>query len=458
MAEQNGKRRRRWPWVILGLVVLAAAAGGVAWLTVGKPPEDVSNPEVEFTGAGARRPSRSPPRRRASEKPRDTRVIWPTFGQNPQRDRYLEANLRPPFSLVWKRGGSKLLEFPPVVAKQTLFYLKNNGEAYAVSARTGSVRWRKRLGSLAASSPSWSKNRVYFTTLSRRIWALDARHGRTKWAKNLKSRSESSPLAMDGRVYFGTENGTVYALRASNGRVLWTYKASGAVKGALAYSQGKLYFGDYAGQVTAIRSRDGKRVWRSGTAGRAFGRSGNFYSTPAVAFGRVYIGNTDGRVYSFAASSGKLAWAKSTGAYVYGSPAVARGARLQAGGVRGLLHGQVLRARRAQRQDALDPQRGRPHLRVGQRGGQARLLRQPRQEEHHRARRAHRPGGVEVRPRLLHPRRLRRQADLPHGLCKPVRVRASLGEEEASGASEEAEGREEARGSEEEARGRKKKS
>ncbi len=64
-------------------------------------------------------------------------------------------------------------------------------------------------------------------------------------------------------------------------------------------------------------------MWRTSTSGGAFGRSGTFYSTPAVAFGRVYIGNTDGRMYSFAASSGRLAWATRTSNYVYSSPAVA---------------------------------------------------------------------------------------------------------------------------------------
>src|SRR5581483_5258062 len=68
----------------------------------------------------------------------------------------------------------------------------------------------------------------------------------------------------------------------------------------------------------------GHQVWAVSTNGAQLGfGSGNFYSTPAIAFGRVYMGNTDGRVYSFAAHSGQLAWATSTGAYVYSSPAVA---------------------------------------------------------------------------------------------------------------------------------------
>ena len=309
------RRRRRWPFVLAALGILAAG-GVVAYLSFVKAPGDVSNPEVDFTA-----PQPAPEERRERKK-RDTRVIWPVYGYTPQRTRFLDADLKPPFRRVWAFGGSKLIEFPPILAKQTLFFQKNNGEAYAISTRSGRVRWRKRVGRLAASSPAWSKGRVFFTTLSGRVTALRARDGRTLWARDLPSRTESSPLAIDGRVYFGSEDGTVYALRAKDGRTAWTYRAGGAVKAALAYSDGKLYFGDYAGQVTAISLSTGRKVWGASTQGRSLGRSGNFYSTPAVAFGRVYVGNTDSRVYSFSARTGELAWSKTTGGYVYGAPAV----------------------------------------------------------------------------------------------------------------------------------------
>jgi YD repeat-containing protein len=100
------------------------------------------------------------------------------------------------------------------------------------------------------------------------------------------------------RVYFGSESGRVYSLRAGDGAVRWTYDAKGAVKCALALADGKLYFGDYSGRVYALHQADGTRSWSTGTKGSTFGfRSGQFYSTPAVAYGRVYIGNTDGRMY-----------------------------------------------------------------------------------------------------------------------------------------------------------------
>lgn len=297
-------------------MVLALAAAGGGYLFIGKPPEDVSNPDVQFE-EGEQQPS--PPRRR-----RQRQFVWPTYGYTADRTRYLDADLKPPFRRVWTLGGSKLLEFQPVLARGTLFFVKNNGEAYAVSARSGKVRWRRRVGTLAASSPAWSEGRLFITTLSQRIISLDARTGRVRWAKDLPSRSESSPVVIRDRVYFGSEDGTVYALRADDGRELWRHRAAGAVKGALAYSEGTLFFGDYAGQVTALRARDGGKVWNTGTEGRSFNRAGRFYSTAAVAFGRVYLGNTDGKVYSFAKDSGELAWSRSTGGFVYAGPAVAR--------------------------------------------------------------------------------------------------------------------------------------
>ena len=304
----------RWGWLLAALVVLAGGGLG-AWLIWGKAPEDISNPDAEFT-VPEDRPK--PVRRKKPEN-----FVWPIFGYTPDRAKYFPTKLGPPFRRVWRHRADSLLEFPPVLAKNTLFYVTNKGTAVALDARRGRVRWRRSVGSLSAASPAWSKGRLYTVALDGRVTAMRARTGRVIWRKDLPSRTESSPLVRGGRIYFGSEDGTVYALRARNGRTIWTYRAPGAVKGALALSGGRLFFGDYAGVATAIRARNGARVWSTQTAGLALGRAGRFYSTPAVAFGRVYMGNTDGRVYSFTARGGEIAWTKSTGAYVYSGPAAA---------------------------------------------------------------------------------------------------------------------------------------
>lgn len=307
------RRIPRWAYVLAAVVVLLAGGGLAGYLIWGKAPGDVSNPDAEFTV-----PEKTPkPKKRAKE------FVWPIFGYSADRSKYLPVRLDPPFRKVWRHRADSLLEFPPVLAKDTLFMVTNKGTAIALGTRRGKLRWRRKVGTLSAASPAWSKGRLYVVTLDGRITALQARNGKVLWRKDIPSRTESSPYVRDGRVYFGSEDGTVYALRAGDGHTIWTYRASGAVKAALAYSGGRLFFGDYAGVATAIRARDGRRVWSTSTAGLALGRSGRFYSSPAVAFGRVYMGNTDGRVYSFTARSGETAWARSTGAYVYSGPAAA---------------------------------------------------------------------------------------------------------------------------------------
>lgn len=309
------RRIPRWAYALVALAVLAAG-GLTGYLIWGRAPDDVSNPDAEFTV-----PQEQPKPKKPKPKPKD--FVWPIFGYTPDRSKYFPTRLDPPFKKVWRHRADSLLEFPPVLAKNTLFFVTNKGTAVALDARKGKVRWRRSIGSLSAASPAWWRGRLFMVALDGRVTSLRARDGKVLWRKDIPSRTESSPYVREGRVYFGSEDGTVYAVRARDGRTIWTYQAPGAVKGALAFSGGRLFFGDYAGVATAIRARDGARVWSTSTAGLALGRSGRFYSTAAVAFGRVYLGSTDGRVYSFTARSGETAWTKSTGAYVYSGPAAA---------------------------------------------------------------------------------------------------------------------------------------
>jgi outer membrane protein assembly factor BamB len=323
--RSSRSRRRSWlPWA--GAILLAGAfGGGIALYQFQKAPGNISHPDVDFE---ATRPPETPKRTKQPEV-----ITWSRFGRTFERTRsFVEAAraVRPPFKERWRFRGKVLLEFPPSLDRTSLYQLDDDAVLRAFDKRTGRIRWKRKLGALAASAPAVGMGRVFVTVLltSRssghgRVVALDARTGRTLWRKELPSRTESSPLLASRRLFFGSENGTVYGVRAISGRTLWTYRATGAVKGAIALDQGKLYFGDYGGQVHAIRSRNGRRVWSTGTNGGRFGRSGRFYSGAAVAYGRVYLGNTDGRAYSFSQRTGRLAWATRTGSYVYASPAVA---------------------------------------------------------------------------------------------------------------------------------------
>src|SRR4051812_30413578 len=320
----GARRRRRWPlWLAGGSVGPGAIVGIAALLDGGDKapaPQPAARPQPKPAPKAKPKPIAIPP------KPAPGRD-WPLYGNGPGRTRHMrDVNLKPPYRRVWSLNGGKLIEFQPVLAGGRLFVLKNDGRALALSAETGRVRWRKRIGGLAASAPGAAGASVYFAVNHggyggiagsgpAKVVAMNRRTGRVRWAKRLGSASESSPLVVRERVYLGSQDGSVYALSAKTGRILWRYRAGGPVKGALAYARGRLFLGDYGGSVTALRARSGSVVWRSGGYGQ-------IYATPAVAFGRVYIGSKSGSVYAISTTSGRRLWSRPTGGYVYAAPAV----------------------------------------------------------------------------------------------------------------------------------------
>ena len=307
-------REHRWATVAL-IVASAVAIAGIAGIAYDslKRPADIHNPNAIFT------PQKPP-------KPQRKTVNWPIFGLNPARTRFLPAKgVKPPYRLIWHYTGKPLLEFPPVYAAGRLYFIDNNGNAYALNANTGKVLWHRRVGRLNASSPAYHRNRIYIVNLvPGHVVKLDARTGRLLWKRPLPDRAESSPVVIGRSIYFGCEDGNLYSLSTVNGNVRWATPLGGPVKAAPAYYRGVLYVGDYGGYMNAVRAKDGKLVWQSDSLGQGFGTSGAFYSTPAVAFGRVYAGNNDTRVYSFDRRDGTIAWTYSTGGYAYSGPAVAR--------------------------------------------------------------------------------------------------------------------------------------
>ena len=321
--------------VIAAIVAVLVAGAGVAvaaYLLVVKEPGNVSNPDVPFEEPTATAPEPDPaPEKKKKKKRKEPRTVsWPRYGYTKAHTRAFqpERPLRGPWRQVWQHKVKALTEFPPVIWRGEIYQLIDDGLLVSLVAKTGKVRWKKRIGALAASSPAVDDRRVYAVLLESgrgsgkgRVVALRRKGGRTVWSKLLPGRVESSPLLHQGRVYVGSEHGTLYAFDADTGRQIWTYQAAGAIKGSPTFADGKLYIGNYGGDVQAIRASDGKLVWKSGAA-RGLVRSGNFYATAAVAFGRVYIGSTDGRVYSFSSANGELAWAHQTGGYVYSSAAV----------------------------------------------------------------------------------------------------------------------------------------
>jgi len=324
------------PAVRRGLVAVAGLllAIGVAVVVLVLVSSGTTQPHREVTVRAATPPAPPPPpppsRPRPRPKPRPTDDPWPLYGYDLARTRFFPgaAKLDPPLHVGWRFGDGALLEFPPVIYDNTLYFEDANGWASALSSTNGRLIWHRRIGTLAAASPALDIRHglVFFTLLSTSpgartpgngaVVALSMKTGKVAWSHPLPAGSESSPLVHGLSVFLGDQSGGVHSYRTYDGHLNWTFQASGAVKGGAAFAHNTIYFGDYGAHVYAVNAADGGEVWS--TAG-----GDSFYSTPAVAYGRVYIGSTSGSVYAFWVASGATAWRASTGAYVYASPAVA---------------------------------------------------------------------------------------------------------------------------------------
>ena len=138
--------------LLLGaVVVLLVLVAGGAVFALTRPPQDVSNPNVEFDPepTATEVPEEIPEEPEPGSKKVDPlrNFVWANYGYSKDRRKFLPASklLRPPYWRVWSYTGSVLLEFPPVMAEGKLFLLKNNGALHAIDKRTGKAVWKLSL-------------------------------------------------------------------------------------------------------------------------------------------------------------------------------------------------------------------------------------------------------------------------------------------------------------------------
>ena len=319
--------RRRWVITLVSAaVVLAAAAiAGGWWYQEQTTAKEVrGSSTVEFV-----------PREKPQAKPRPKKIVdevpWPTFGYDNQRTHLSPFDHRPPYRQLWLLRARWLVEFPPVVGYGKVFVSQLRGIFYAVDAKTGEWRWRRKFDYCSASSPALARGLVIATFIPQPctsgprgvpglVIAMRQSDGRTVWKAPIPT--EASPLVVGGRVYVGSWDRKVYALGLGTGKVLWSVRLGEEVNASGAYADGIVYFGDNSGTVTALDARTGAIRWQARSFSRLRTGREYFYATPTVAYGRVYASNTDGTVYAFGARTGNLLWASPVGTYVYTAPAV----------------------------------------------------------------------------------------------------------------------------------------
>jgi outer membrane protein assembly factor BamB len=312
-------------------IVIAGLVAVLAFLLVAQPWED--NPVSPFPSASAvagASPAASPhdppqpsvsPSGTASPSPATGQGSWPMYGYDPARTRFNpNVSLRPPYRVRWRFATHQLLEFPPAIDGDLVFFTTNGGDIYGLDAETGREIWHRHYGGKFASSPTVYDGVVYLTSLNGWLFALHRDTGKGIWRYRYGSPSECSPLIWGRWVIAGCWNGSVYALDRFKHKLQWRFPTGAKVTGSPALLDDRLVFGSYDGNVYCLDYR-GRLKWRH-HAGRYVVGSDNFYATAALAYNTAYIGSIGGAMYALDLRTGNQRWSAGTGAYVYSSAAV----------------------------------------------------------------------------------------------------------------------------------------
>src|SRR5207302_1836708 len=227
-------RRRRWPLIAVAVVLVGAGVALAVYFAFVKRQGNVSHPNVEFTPTTPQKP------KLVAET-----FKWPLYGYTPDRARYLNADIRPPYREIWEYKSGSLIEFQPILVNGVLYVVPNNGEARAIDAKTGKKLWAHHVGSLNASSPAWANNRLFITTLSGTFTCLNAKNGKRIWrtgtsgaAFQQSGQFYSTPAVANGRVYLGNTDHFVYSFAAHTGQLAWRYSTGYYVYSAAAVGPG----------------------------------------------------------------------------------------------------------------------------------------------------------------------------------------------------------------------------
>ncbi len=188
--------------------------------------------------------------------------------------------------------------YPSVVARSNLVYaITTNGVVTAISERTGTVQWARRLGADPSVLPVFWKDRMFLSSRTNGLHAIDARKGTTLWQHPLQSGVSYGFVLEVDALYFVTwgyeKTNSLYKIRCETGEVVWestipraqlepivtgdkltvigdvTAGGGNACLVTVDTGTGRLLKTNFSPHVTTSRLYDGKFLWCM-TAGQEF--------------------------------------------------------------------------------------------------------------------------------------------------------------------------------------------
>ncbi len=249
--------------------------------------------------------------------------------------RTTNAQLRATPQRVWStpigKGDSRKqrITAEPVVAGGLIYTLDSGATVSAVSPQ-GQKVWSTGLipasdgdSDATGGGMAYSNGVLYVSSGFGRLTALDAKTGVIRWQKRLNATGSGAPLVNDGLLYLVAGDETGWAIDAKDGRIAWQVQGTpsvGNVLGAPApvVASDLAVFAFGSGDISATFRKGGISRWNASVAGGRRGRAAaqivDVTGGPMVSGDTIYIGNHSGRTVAFDSGSGERKWTADEGA------------------------------------------------------------------------------------------------------------------------------------------------
>ena len=199
--------------------------------------------------------------------------------------------------------------------------------ALCVSARDGSLVWKRDFRAPVWGAPSYSAGRLYIAIGNGNfnesdlepfgeVRCLNPADGKELWHfTDVKDGVLTSVVVSDNWAVFGSRDGACYALDATTGTLVWRTDIGAPILSSPAIAGRYVLFGADDGFFRCLKLEDGQEVWSFDTNDDVLivMEDARIQSSPAIAAGMVIFGSSNGNVYCLGADEKTRAVIAQTG-------------------------------------------------------------------------------------------------------------------------------------------------
>jgi len=185
-----------------------------------------------------------------------------------------------------------------------LFVGDRTGRVWCFDAKTGAVRWIRKVVGAIRTAPLVHAGRVVVGTLAGRLLALDSATGAVRWELKQQRPFVGVAGSRDGSVVVvASFDRRVRLLEASTGREVWTAMMTSSSHVAPVLTERSVFTLCASGELIRLDRKTGQQVWSRPALGfKSF--------PPTVAGGQIYVASRKRLLYALDVITGETRWVK----------------------------------------------------------------------------------------------------------------------------------------------------